>query len=253
MINLDINTYNSNNYDNWSTFIIDFAVLVKCVRKIKTSGNEFGPNLLVTNNLHGYDLDLMYASDITGNFDISFTSKMVDNEFTEPKLVEFLNSSYDDFYPSFNLDKTKLYFCSNRENDNFDIYYAKLDNPDLDYEAILSDSMPHTISKEIIMSSEYDDKCPFVFYKTMIFTSNRPGGYGGYDLYYCTLDENNEWSQPINFGSDINTEYDEYRPILIDEHVSFKESMMVFSSNRPGGKGGFDLYFVGVEILPTYR
>jgi hypothetical protein len=41
---------------------------------------------------------------------------------------------------------------------------------------------------------------------------------------------------------------DEYRPILINEEVSFTKTMMVFSSNRDGGKGGFDLYFVGVVI-----
>ena len=82
--------------------------------------------------------------------------------------------------------------------------------------------------------------------KVLYFSSDRPGGYGGFDLFYSIL-ENGEWSEPINFGEKINTEFDEYRPILIDEGVSWTQTMMMFSSNRTGGLGGFDLYFVGIE------
>ncbi len=46
---------------------------------------------------------------------------------------------------------------------------------------------------------------------------------------------------------EINSGSDEYRPILFEEGVDFEKYMMVFSSNRDGGKGGFDLYFVGVK------
>ena len=80
----------------------------------------------------------------------------------------------------------------------------------------------------------------------MVFVSNKPGGYGGFDLYYSIL-ENGEWTSPENFGADINTEFDEYRPILFDEGVDYTRHMMIFSSNRPEGMGGFDLYFVGVQ------
>lgn len=40
---------------------------------------------------------------------------------------------------------------------------------------------------------------------------------------------------------------DEYRPIVRSDKWKFDNNMMIFSSNRPGGKGGFDLYFVGIE------
>ena len=45
----------------------------------------------------------------------------------------------------------------------------------------------------------------------MVFTSNRQGGFGGFDLWYSIFD-GTEWSEPKNFGERINTEYDEYRP-----------------------------------------
>ena len=58
--------------------------------------------------------------------------------------------------------------------------------------------------------------------------------------------EDGVWSAPANFGPKINTEYDEYRPIIF----SFEEvqkNLMIFSSDRPGGLGGFDLYMVKAD------
>jgi hypothetical protein len=78
----------------------------------------------------------------------------------------------------------------------------------------------------------------------LVFSSNRPGGYGGFDLYFCIY-QNGVWSNPVNFGEKINTPYDEYRPITHYEY-SYDNNLLVFSSNRPGGLGGFDLYYVGI-------
>jgi len=87
-----------------------------------------------------------------------------------------------------------------------------------------------------------------VFKKILIFTSNRPGGLGGYDLYFSVF-RNGNWSFPENMGPRINSAYDEYRP-LIGNHPDFKNNFLMFSSNRPGGKGGYDLYFMGYTF-PT--
>ena len=97
------------------------------------------------------------------------------------------------------------------------------------------------------MSSSSEDKCPYVNGKLLTFSSNRPGGYGGFDLYY-SLFENGSWSAPINFGNKINTAFDEYRPISL--HIqNFDNNLLIFSSDRPGGKGGFDLYYTGIKQL----
>jgi len=81
----------------------------------------------------------------------------------------------------------------------------------------------------------------------MVFASNRAGGFGGYDLYYSRW-ENEQWSTPINFGEKINTSSDEFRPIVREEW-EFENDIMIFSSDRQGGAGGFDLYYVGIDIL----
>ena len=76
----------------------------------------------------------------------------------------------------------------------------------------------------------------------MVFTSDREGGQGGFDLYYSRL-VNGTWTEPVNFGPEINTEYDEYRPIVVP-FEAISNYLMIFSSDRPGGLGGFDLYIV---------
>ena len=79
----------------------------------------------------------------------------------------------------------------------------------------------------------------------MLFASDRPGGHGGFDLWYSVYSSQG-WSAPVNMGDNINTEYDEYRPMVVSTGEWFINDLMIFSSNRPGGLGGFDLYYVGI-------
>jgi hypothetical protein len=241
-----------NEYIPYSSSNYEFEVLKNALYKANTTGNELGPNLLYEHysELTGFveyadiDFALLFASDAGGDFDISYTCNNDGSDFSEPREVGFLNSGSDDFYPSFNEDYSRIYFCSDR-NGGFDIYYTKVDFVNDSIVPVLSDAEAHEILLDEVLSGDHDDKCPYIFSNTLVFASNRPGGYGGYDLYYSTLEEG-EWGEPVNFGPAINSAHDDYRPILFEEDVDYDRIMMVFSSNRPGGKGGFDLYFVGV-------
>lgn len=72
--------------------------------------------------------------------------------------------------------------------------------------------------------------------KTLYFASNRPGGYGGRDLW-VTNQEDDEWSQPQNLGPLVNSFKDETTPF-----VHFNGQTLYFSSNSYPGLGGFDLF-----------
>ncbi len=74
----------------------------------------------------------------------------------------------------------------------------------------------------------------------MVFTSKRDGRF---DLWYSKF-QNNSWASPIKFGDKINTEYNEYRPVVFNV-LGF--DLMIFSSDRPNGKGGYDLYIVKID------
>lgn len=223
-----------------------YSVLGKIPRLINTGANEYGPYIMEyhPSSYDKYDglFRVLYASDPNGDLDIYFTTNY-DNreEFSAPKPVSFINTPSNDAYPTFSEDNSVIYFTSDRGG-NFDIYSVAITG---DIDLALNDTAEHTIVKDMILSSPYDDKCPYVQGDILVFTSNRPGGFGGFDLYFSKKVGNN-WSQPINFGPSINTEKDEYRPIVARFYY-YTNNLMIFSSNRDGGKGGFDLYYVGIN------
>jgi outer membrane protein OmpA-like peptidoglycan-associated protein/tetratricopeptide (TPR) repeat protein len=71
----------------------------------------------------------------------------------------------------------------------------------------------------------------------MFFTSDRPGGFGGRDIYYVQKTGKNKWSEPKNLGSNINTPFDEDAPYF---HPDGKT--LYYSSNGPASMGGFDIF-----------
>ncbi len=73
--------------------------------------------------------------------------------------------------------------------------------------------------------------------KMMIFSSDRPGGTGRLDLYFCTKDENEKWSDPQNIGKTLNTQYDEDSPFL-----DFEAKTLFFSSAGFNTMGGYDIF-----------
>ncbi|MEJ7557805.1 MAG: OmpA family protein [Pedobacter sp.] len=77
----------------------------------------------------------------------------------------------------------------------------------------------------------------------LIFASDKPGGYGGTDLYYCVRSGNGQWTRPINMGKQINTEGNEVFPNLE------KDNNLIFASTGHPGLGGLDLFEVRLKDL----
>lgn len=71
---------------------------------------------------------------------------------------------------------------------------------------------------------------------TLYFVSNRPGGYGGTDIWCCTLEEG-RWSEPHNLGPTINTKGNETAP-----YIHFDDKTLYFASDGHTGMGGMDLF-----------
>lgn len=238
----------SNEYLHWSVYQPTLDVLKDAVDKVNTTGSEFGPYLIINpeKKSNSNEFLLLYSTDISGKSQIGYSHNVNLSSFTEGAPVAAFGSEHNDMYPSFNKDFDGLFLCSDRDGGVFNIYYTPIEIEDEGLVATLENLSDVELEKVEILSSEYDDKCPYILGNTMVFASNRPGGHGGYDLYYSTF-EDGQWSEPVNFGPTINSASDEFRPILIEEYVDDNRHMMIFSSNRTGGKGGFDLYFVGVS------
>lgn len=68
------------------------------------------------------------------------------------------------------------------------------------------------------------------------FCSDRPGGVGGDDVYRVSV-RGRAFGEPENLGSDVNSPRNEFAPMLSPDRTK-----LLFSSDRPGGLGGHDLY-----------
>ena len=144
---------------------------------------------------------------------------------------------------------TQMYFDESTGG-NSNIYKIDIPADSPDFLGFLKDTVELQKNKITDLNSNANDRCPFINGNMMVFTSDRPGGYGGFDLYYSFYN-GLQWSEPVNFGEEVNSAYDEFRPVAVQVY-EFKNDLMIFSSNRPGGQGGYDLYYVGIDkITPT--
>ena len=87
-------------------------------------------------------------------------------------------------------------------------------------------------------SNYWDGDHFFINDSVIIFASNRPGGYGGKDIYYAAQ-KDGLWQTAVNLGPNVNTEYDEIAPFLAKDGRT-----LYFSSNNPLSMGGYDIYKV---------
>jgi Tol biopolymer transport system component len=148
-----------------------------------------------------------------------------------------VNSASDDNAPSFfendELNAGQLYFVSSRPGGlgGQDIYLSN--------QALDGSFGPAALVSEL--SSLNTDSRPSIRHDGLeiILQSNRPGSFGtALDLWVATRESAlDAWSTPVNLGSSINTTSIENNANLSSDRVT-----LFFSSDRPGGLGGLDLY-----------
>lgn len=71
----------------------------------------------------------------------------------------------------------------------------------------------------------------------IFFTSDRPGGYGGLDIYMAQREGKNDWTEPRNLGPGINTAANEDAPFFHPDGRT-----LYYSSDGPNGYGGYDIF-----------
>ena len=169
-----------------------------------------------------------------------FVSKREKEGWSEPiKLSEPVNTHGYEGFPAISPDDKTLYFIRVNENspidDNtgdpcFTIYRSHL-NTDGTWEE------PEPMPAPINMACERSPRI-LADGRTLIFSSNRPGGKGGYDLYQTHINSDGTWAEPINLDF-VNTEEDDLSPCI----SASGDEMYFYSQN--------DIY--KVNIPPRYR
>lgn len=214
--------------------------------RFNTTGNEFGPYRFFSND-NSYEYMIVASEQGGSGLDLVFSKYLpiyeVSNEIPDPVPATVFNSFSDDAYIAFNYNIDTAYLCSDRNGD-FDIFMAVRPAGTTIDDWFASE--PSALTAINSLNTEANEKCPSLTGRYMLFVSDMDGGYGGFDIYY-TVFSDGEWSSPVNMGEKVNSQYNEYRPLL-GINPFFTNQFIVFSSDRPGGKGRYDLYMAGVTL-----
>ncbi len=178
--------------------------------------------------------------DTEGNGDI-FYSDFSSNRFQKVKHVDNSNINTDAWEPHITVtpDGQQMYFSSNREGGfgGRDIYrMVKLPNGEW--------SEPMKLGPEI--NGPWDKDSPFIAVnnKTLYFASNGEKSMGGFDIFISVRDENNNWSNPINLGTPLNSTGDDlYYTTTMDGLTGY------LTSFRKDGIGEKDIYEIKNDCL----
>ncbi|SHJ60275.1 OmpA family protein [Pseudozobellia thermophila] len=157
-------------------------------------------------------------------------------------LLKDLSTSF--YYPFYDEKSERLYFSANFEDSygGTDIYYVVTNNGQVMSQPINLGPRINTPGNEI---------APYVYDNSLYFSSDVFYGLGGMDVYRSNILSDDTFSIPVNLGAGINTKYDEFGFIIEEsEHGGLAG---YFSSNRPGGKGGDDIYGFKVGEKPGPR
>lgn len=210
-------------------------------------------------------------------------------DITLNRLDENINSEWPDYAPTINADETFMVFTTRRPEENSndrvaadneyyeEIFYSRKQDgawtparnlagsinnnyhnasvnlsPDgkemlLYYDSnggdiLISSLKPDgnwTKPEEIEINTEYIENSASITAdrQKLFFTSNRPGGYGGTDIYVATKNSKGNWSDTQNLGKIINTDLDEDGVF-----ISANGKTLYFSSNGHAGMGDLDIY-----------
>lgn len=255
--------------------------------KINSEFDEFSPTITEDGKT------LIFSSYSGTRYIDLFMSEKVKGKWSFPKPLSELNSPYNDETPFITPDGKWLFFASDRDGSmelpkdklgrirvSFDIYYSqrlpngKWDTPlpvpglvnnaahqktpsvshdgrflffsqwefgDIESSQILSSelvegkfSQPRALPKMINSGNQDVALTPGMENNIYYFSSRRPGGRGGWDIYKTSLVDGS-WTEPENAGPEINSN-------LHEIYYSDRGDIQFLCSNRLGGLGNYDIY-----------
>jgi outer membrane protein OmpA-like peptidoglycan-associated protein/Tol biopolymer transport system component len=168
-----------------------------------------------------------------------YTSTLTISGFTKAKLLEdSINFADKKGSVSFLPDMQTLYFAADYPEQGYGRYDI--------YKSVKAGNY-WTTAKNLgrNVNTDYWDSAPSISPdgKALYFSSNRPGGLGGIDLYVAFKNEKGGWEEAINLGPQINTSGDEQTPFIHADNNS-----LYFSSTGWPGYGGADFFVVHQKI-----
>lgn len=208
------------------------AIITNLGDEVNSEFDDYAPTLSADGNLLFFtsrrmgstgglkDVDHKFYEDI-------FVSHYEEGKWTSPEnMGDKINTIYHESNIGLSPDGTNLYIYTIENNG--DIYTSKL--KDGKWSKPKAFKHVNTDYQETTVNETSDGKMLF-------FSSNKPGGKGGLDIYYCLKVKADKWSDPRLLSDVINTEYDEEGAMF-----DVQNNILYFSSKGHSGMGGYDLY-----------
>lgn len=196
---------------------------------INSKYREYFPALTADGNT------IIYSRVMDGNEDFLISTRTKTSDWKVAiSLSENINTKqYNEGAQSISPDGKYLFFTGCNRPDGLgscDIYVSHKNGKKWD--------PPFNLGSTV--NSKYWDSQPAISPdgNILYFSSNRPGGIGGYDLWKSMLKKDGTWSAPVNLGPEINTTYDEHTPFVHPDGQTF-----YFSSDGWPGLGNKDIFY----------
>ena len=167
--------------------------------------------------------------------DIYISQKNPDNTWGEPvSISQNINTPGHEASIGLSVDGQELFIYEDESNmvneKDGNIYYSKMDG-DIWRKPVKLGPTINTKFNENHASISADGT-------ELYFTSDRPGGFGGMDIYLSKKLPTGNWGEAQNLGPIINTAEDEIGPFIHPDGVT-----IFFSSKAHNCMGGFDIFF----------
>lgn len=161
--------------------------------------------------------------------DVFITHKENNNWVAPVSIGSNINTIVNDAAVAISNDGQKLFTFKDDSYDGGDIYISKLDSDNW--------SAPQKLKGDVNSAAWEGSASLSADEKTLYFSSERPGGFGGRDLYKATLMPDSTWGNVKNLGATINTAYDDDAPFI---HPDGKT--LIYSSEGLNSMGSYDIF-----------
>lgn len=166
--------------------------------------------------------------------DIYVSYMNIDSTWTKPEKLDICLPNRNEATIAISSDERQLFLYQDTTG-NGDIYSTEINSK--------RKNKIEIVAIEGLNTDFWETHCSFSQDKnTVYFTSDRPGGFGGRDIYVMKKINGKEWSKPENMGPNINSKYEEDAPF-----ISGDNKKLYFSSNGPKSIGGFDILVTEFE------
>ncbi len=209
---------------------VSFFNLGKSVNTKRSDYNPFitqdGQTLYYTSNKK-YDADLLEL--INNVYFVNFTPDKENNWSKIKSIGKDVNSDENEIIVGLSKDERTLILNVNWMKTQGDIFLTDKGRKRFQELSELEETVNSKYNEASGSLTKDND--------TLYFCSNRPGGFGGQDIYRSVKLPNGTWGKPLNLGAEINTEYNETYP-----NINADGNQLRFASNRPESMGGFDIF-----------